>query len=68
MNYKIKSAIVTSLLSGALVFFGAFSTGYIDLTSIVAAISAAAIVAITKFRDFWNSQPEDERRELFTFI
>jgi len=68
MNYKVKSAIVTSSLSGALVFFGAFSTGHIDVKSLVAAVAAAAVVALTKFKDFWNNQEEAERRELFTFL
>lgn len=66
MNYKVKSAIVTSLLSGLLVFFGAFSDGKVTLEGVVAAIAASMVVAITKFRDFWNE--EGDKRELFTFI
>ena len=68
MNYKIKSAIVTSLLSGALVFFGAFTAGEITWEGVCAAVAASAIVAITKFRDFFVSKTDDERRELFTFL
>lgn len=45
--------IVTSLLAGALVFAGAFVDGNVTKAGIIAALAASAIVAITKFRDWW---------------
>lgn len=69
MNYKTKSAIVTSVLSGLLVFFGAFvSTEDITLRGVIAAIAAASIVAITKFRDYFVSMSTEEEKEMFTFL
>ena len=46
--------LIDAVLAGMLVFAGAFATGNIDKASAVTAISAAVIVAVTKFRDYWN--------------
>lgn len=64
---KVTYNIITSLIAGALVFFGAFSDGNISYQGIIAAISASAIVALTKFRD-WFSDNESYISKAFNFF
>jgi len=59
MNKEITYHIVNSLLAGALVFLGAFSDGSITCTGIIAAISAAGIVAIKHFKNYWEKEERD---------
>lgn len=68
MDFKILSAIVTSLLSGSLVFLGAFSDGNITETGVIIAFVAAGVVAITKFKDFWIGYLPANSRELYSFL
>lgn len=56
--------IINSLLAGALVFVGAFADGEITSKGLIAAASAALLVMITKFRDFWNTN----NMKLFNFV
>jgi len=68
MNKEIIWNIVNSLLAGALVLFGAFSTGNITFESFVLAFCAASVVAITQFRDYWSSERPEYHPKLFSFI
>ena len=52
---KITVNIINSVLAGALVLFGAFSTGEITRKGLIIAIATAFIVAITQFKDFFTS-------------
>ena len=60
--------IVNSLLAGGLVFLGACTTGSITLQGAIAALVAAGIVAITKFKDYWGKEESEYTSKLFTFI
>ena len=60
--------IVNSLLAGGLVFLGACSSGSITLRGVIAALVAAGIVAITKFKDYWAKEQGEYSSKLFTFI
>lgn len=51
--------IINSLLAGLLVFFGAFTTGNVNKTSIIIALMTALIVIITKFKDYWLTQEQE---------
>lgn len=51
--------IVNSLLAGALVLLGAFTTGHITLESFWIALIAALIVAVTQFKDYWISEKDE---------
>lgn len=61
--------IINSLLAGGLVFFGAFTTGKITWEAVVIALMASAVVAITKFKDYWeNNEKEARKYALFNFV
>jgi len=60
--------IINSLLAGALVFFGSLIDGSIGIKGIIAALMAAAIMAITKFKDYWDGEKSEYCRCLGNFI
>ena len=64
--------IINSLLSGFLVFLGAFTTGEINGEIIGIALATSLIVAITKFKDYWASKPKFKKNcvscHLFHFV
>jgi len=60
--------IINSALAGGLVFFGGLVNGKITETGIIAAAVAAAIVALTKFKDFWSSEEKEYTKKIFSFI
>lgn len=61
--------IVNSLLSGALVLLGAFTTSQeINLEGLFFASIMAGIVAITKFKDFWDSEKSEYTHTVFHFV
>jgi len=60
--------IVNSLLSGALVLVGAFSSGGIDRNAIIAAFIVAAGVAITRFKEYWDGEKGEYTVQLFKFL
>jgi hypothetical protein len=51
--------IVNSLLAGGLVFLGACTDGKITLASVGAAAVASAIVAISQFKRYWDTQESE---------
>jgi len=70
---EIKYNIINSLLAGALVFLGAFTTsGFkISAESLALAIATASIIALTKFKDYWATQEGEYKNsttKLFHFI
>lgn len=66
---KITANIINSLLAGALVLLGAFSTGDVTLEGFIIALAAAGLVAVTQFKDFWSevmmSKTETNRRKKY---
>jgi len=60
--------IVNSLLAGGLVFLGACTAGSITLRGIIAALVAAGIIAVTKFKDYWAGEQGEYTTKLFNFI
>ena len=66
---QIKWNIVNSLLAGCLVMLGSLSTGTFTKQSILIAIVAGGVIAVTKFRDFWASTEKVYKGScLFEFI
>lgn len=63
MDREIIWNIVNSLLAGALVFVGACASGGINEKGVAAAAAASAIVALTKFYDYWQKEEEEYRTE-----
>jgi hypothetical protein len=71
MDKEIFWNIINSLLAGALVLFGSIADGEITLKNIVFAGIGAGIVAITSFKNYWDSEKEEycsEQKKLFSFI
>jgi hypothetical protein len=68
MDKIIMWNIVNSLLAGGLVFLGAFTTGRIDLNSVLVAFATAGVVALTQFRDFWKTEEKKNCKGLFRFV
>ena len=58
---EIKYHIINSLLAGGLVFVGAFADGNITLQGVGVALAAALIVAISKFKKYWEGQEKAYR-------
>lgn len=61
--------LINSAIAFSLVFFGSLTTGQVTITSLIASIAAAAIVAITKFKKYWeNEEKEYCQSKLFSFF
>jgi uncharacterized membrane protein len=60
--------LINSSLAGFLVFLGTCIDGGITLKGILAAVFAALLVAVTKFKDYWESEKGEYSNKLFTFI
>lgn len=60
--------IVNAGLAGILIFLGACIAGNINLTTIIAALIAAAIVAITNFKNYWAKEEDEYTKKIFNFL
>lgn len=65
---EIKYNIINSLLAGGLVFVGAFVDGNITLQGCGFALAASLIVAITKFKKYWEGQASEYNMVLLNFV
>ena len=61
-----KEVLINSLLAGALVFFGAFTTGEITWKIILSAIAGAGIACIVRLRNY--IAPTNTTKMLFNFV
>lgn len=57
--------IVNSLLAGGLVFCGSLTTGEITLQGAGAALIAAMIISMSKFKNYWESEKDEYKCGLF---
>lgn len=67
-RHEIIYHVINSLLAGALVLAGAFANGSVTRTAILTAVGAGAIVAFTKFRDYWTGQEKSYSTKVFSFM
>ena len=67
-KHEILWNLINCGLAGMLVFFGAFADGNISARGIMAAITAALIVFITKFKDYWSSEKKEYQSKIFSFV
>lgn len=72
MDREIIWNLVNSFLAGGLVFLGSLTSGEITKNGLCFAGLTAAIVAITKFKDYWIKE-EDEysncnKNRVFNFV
>ena len=65
---EIKWNIINSLLSGALVFLGSLADLKFEWIGVGAAFIVAVIVAITKFKDYWDGEKKEYSSKLFKFL
>lgn len=52
---KIKLALINAAIAGALVFFGSFTDGNVNIQGVCAAFAAAVIIFLTKMKDFFKT-------------
>jgi len=60
--------VINSGLAGLLVFLGGLANGGLTWKGAGAAVIAALIVAVTKFRDFWSAKKKEYSNMLFSFV
>jgi len=64
--------LVNSVLAGSLVFLGGLTSGNITLSGVITSIIAAGVVAITKFKQYWESPDATKKNKkgsmLFNFV
>lgn len=60
--------IVNSLIAGSLVLAGSVVDGTITKTGLMAALAASVIVAIAKFKDYWESEKPEYCKNLLNFV
>ena len=65
---EIKYNIINSAIAGGLVFVGSFADGTITLTGVCAAIAAALLAALVKFKSYWSSQENEYTHKLINFV
>ena len=65
---EIKWNIINSLLSGALVFLGSLADLKFEWIGVGIAFIVAVIVAITKFKDYWDGEKKEYSSKLFKFL
>jgi len=68
MNKEILWNIINSALAGGLVFLGACTTGSITTQSIIIALFASGIIALTSFKKYWESEEGDYNVKPLFFI
>ena len=60
--------IINSALAGGLVFLGSIADGNITLKGVLAALTAAGIVIITKFKTYWGKEENEYTSKIFQFV
>jgi len=61
-KYEIIFKVVNSVLAGALIILGAFTSGTITIQAFIAALTAAVISAIIQFKEYWATQEKEYGR------
>jgi len=64
---EIKYNLINSAIPAGLVILGALSGGNLTFESIITALVAGGIVALTKFQKYWGSQEKKYTKLLFNF-
>jgi hypothetical protein len=60
--------LINSLLAGALVFLGTLLDGDLTLKGVLIAVITFLIVAITKFKEYWDGEASEYCKSLVNFI
>lgn len=62
MGYFNKDLLINSALAAGLVLFGAFTSGHISAEAGVGAIAGAAIVFITRLKNYSDTQMKKNKK------
>ena len=65
---EIRWNIINSLLAGSLVLLGNLTAGELSFNGICLAIIAGGVVAITKFKTYWEGSNKKGQSKLFSFL
>jgi hypothetical protein len=68
MEQQTKQALINSAIAAGLVFFGCFIDGEITKVGIIASISAAGLVFLTKMRDYFGTMDKGGHSHIFEFL
>lgn len=68
MNKEIFWNLINSALAGSLVLLGSFADGEFSLKGLALAFVAGAIVAMTKFKEYWEKEENEYSQKPFSFI
>lgn len=60
--------IINAAMAGFLVFLGSLAGGEFSWAGFAAAIVAALIVMVTKFKSYWSTQEDEYSTKMFNFI
>ena len=60
--------LINSGLAGALVFFGALTTGTVTWASVMASLAAAVVAMCIQFKQYWTGEKEEYSTKLFKFL
>jgi len=65
---EVKWNLINSAMAGLLVFVGAFADGSITLEGFIAALSAATIIFLNKFKEYWTATGKKGNYQMFNFV
>jgi len=61
--------VINAGLAGGISFFSAvMATGSIDLRTIVVAAVAAGLVALVKFKNYWDGEQNEYQKKMLSFF
>lgn len=66
-KHEIKYHIINSLISGVLVMLGAFTSGNFSFKAVTFGVITSLIVAIIKFRNYWEKEEKEYSSKIFNF-
>ena len=67
-KWEICYHLINALIAGVLVMLGSFASGNIRWESFALALFAALVVAITKFKDYWDGEAGEYTKKVFNFL
>lgn len=60
--------LINSALAGILVFLGSLTNGGVTWAGVGLSIVAALIVAVTKFKEYWDGEAPEYSKKILSFI
>jgi len=60
--------LINAALAGALVFFGAFTSGAITKAGVMAAVATSVVAFCIQFRSYWIKEEGEYSNKIFKFV